>query len=206
MLGNLRLRRRTRPVRQFQEWSDNGSGSFAPFPLTLTLSLRRGNSAHHRSESHDFKPPAKPEVSDSPHNTPTLRRLSLTGNLGNERAKSIVFSCERMAGFGVKKSCVHQNPLIFFPVTGSRYVLFQSSVFAVQPEFWAATSGLQASTPFDSSRHLIDPPSSYRPGLTPTSLGHFSVRADDPHVRERLRTLPRTKENVKSLKTRGLQA
>jgi len=62
-----------------------------------------------------------------------------------------------MAGFGVKKSCVHQNPLIFFPVTGSRYVLFQSSVFAVQPEFWAAISWLPASNPFDSGRHLIDP-------------------------------------------------
>jgi len=57
----------------------------------------------------------------------------------------------------VLKNRVYIKTRSFFPVTGSRYVLFQSSVFAVQPEFWAATFGLPASNPFNSGRHLIDP-------------------------------------------------
>ena len=55
------------------------------------------------------------------------------GNLGNERANQLSFSCERMAGFAVKKSCVHQNPLVFLQRLPVRFVLFPSIVFTVQP-------------------------------------------------------------------------
>jgi len=52
-----------------------------------------------------------------------------------------------MAGFGVKKSCVHQNPLVF-PLTGRRCVLFQSIFLAVRIEFWAAISSPQTGDSF----------------------------------------------------------
>jgi hypothetical protein len=44
------------------------------------------------------------------------------------------FSCERMAGFGVNKTCVHQNPLIFSSATACLIVLFQSTVHIVHPQ------------------------------------------------------------------------
>ena len=45
-LGNLRLCRRTRPLRHFREWSDTREGSSPRFPSPWPSPSGRGNSAH----------------------------------------------------------------------------------------------------------------------------------------------------------------
>ena len=111
------------------------------------------------------------------------------GILATNVLNQLSFSCERMAGFGVKKSCVHQNPLVFSPAAAGPAVLFQTIVFAAKVEFWAIPHWiLPDSPPFCLS--YVNMPQPFRSFLLTPRRSMNGRTWDNVRVIQQLRDAP----------------